>query len=544
MESTDLRIPAADLEWFRGILGTEGYVTEERAYKDAAHLAISALLSPETLDSPEFPRLLADLLRGDHSRLPNASQIGENLRKGGLQDVRSCLANLSGGRWGLAQMLWIPRAVEYGLGDELRDAFRGLIGEGALAARVDGFRDALYGIQERLRERGGFERNWRLLTVSLSFVAAWLGAYDPSCYTFYAYKPVKQAFEDFGVQWPSESLTAGGKYEVVCSFMAGVLDELRRAGLPAKDLIDAQSFVWWRAQPTARLPGKKPIDLATLSHDLAKRVLWPVERAERLLRLVERSRQLLFEGPPGTGKTFVAVGLARLLAAEEEENRVRVVQFHPSYAYEDFIEGIRPRVGSDAASLTYEIRRGVFLDLVEQARQYPDETFVLVIDEMNRANLPRVLGELLYALEYRGPENPFRLPYSGREDHVPENIVLIGTMNSADRSIALVDAAIRRRFRHVWFAPDPEVLRRWLRANGRSEVADLAAERLEKLNALLAEWLGPDRLVGHTYLMREDLTEEGLQAVWEEDIEPVLREHLYNRAGALDEAREVFLGTR
>ena len=272
---------------------------------------------------------------------------------------------------------------------------------------------------------------------------------------------------------------------------------------------------------------------------LATAALWPQKRAERLATQVQRWGQLLFQGPPGTGKTYVAETLARLLAGDEE-GRVEVVQFHPSYAYEDFIEGIRPVV-TEGSDLAYEVREGIFMKLAERAREFPEDPFFLVVDEINRANLPRVFGELLYALEYRGPEHTFRLPYSGTEAYIPANITIIATMNTADRSIALVDAAIRRRFRHVEFAPDPDVLEAWLGAHNLAATAGHAAGRLVALNTELAQLLDPDRLIGHTYPMRDDLADAGLSAVWEEDIEPVLREHLFAQRGEIIKLRDVFL---
>jgi MoxR-like ATPase len=489
--------------------------------------------------------------------MPVAGDVAAALAGTAVRDVRQGLANLSGGRWGQVQFGWIPRAVEYGLGDDLRAAFESLVGDAPLVERIDRFREDLYAVQTRLRELGGFERNWRLINVSLAFVAALLGAYDPSRYTFYAYGSIRRAFDDFGMEWPQGTVTAGEKYQVVRDFVAAVADALRAAGVPVQDLIDAQSFLYMRLErgrtqtppeparegPAAPEGVEIPLDAEAISRDLARETYWPLDRARRLvdLALARRSRQLLFQGPPGTGKTYVAQVLARLLTSEQEDRWV-VVQFHPSYAYEDFVEGIRPRLTEDQTTLRYEVREGVFLDLVERAREATEALFVLVIDEINRANLPRVLGELLYALEYRGREYPFRLPYSGREAYVPENLLVIGTMNTADRSIALVDAAVRRRFRHVELSPEPEILRRWLKDRGRDEVADLAATRLEALNAHLLKLLDRDRLIGHSYLMREDLTEDGFEVVWAEDIEPVLREHLYNRPEEVEELKGVFLG--
>jgi 5-methylcytosine-specific restriction protein B len=236
----------------------------------------------------------------------------------------------------------------------------------------------------------------------------------------------------------------------------------------------------------------------------------------------------------------VALIIARLLAGEQEEGHVRLAQFHPSYAYEDFVEGIRPRLRGEGV-LGYEVRKGVLRRLVDQAREFPEERFFLVIDEMNRANLPRVFGELLFGLEYRGPGNPIDLPYS--EEYIPDNFWVIGTMNTADRSIALVDAALRRRFTHVQFVPDFKALERWLKAHGLGDLAEDAVRRLEALNAELEELLDSDRLIGHTYLMREDLAQVGFETIWAEDLEPVLREHLFSRPEELQRLRGTFLKT-
>jgi MoxR-like ATPase len=533
-----VELPAAEVAWFRDVFGTEAYLRGERHYKIALNNAISALLAPESLAADRFPERLAAVLAEDE---PDLTALGvgptntELLHDGGLRSYRQALANLAGGRWGVAQFLWIPRAVEFGLGDDLRGAFERLVEDGVpLVQRVDGFRDELYAVQQRLQQAGGFLPKWRLLRVSLSFVAAILGSFDRAKYTYYAYKPLRGAFDDFGVDWPATG-TAGSKYATVCDFVYGVQESLRSQGVAVEDMIDAQSFVWLRHERQT----PEPEDLDVLARDLAESVLWPVERAHELARMAVRWRRLLFQGPPGSGKTYVAERLARLLTADEEQ-RSELVQFHPSYAYEDFVEGIRPRVTGEA-SLTYEVREGIFLELVDRAKERATELFVLVIDEINRANLPRVLGELLYALEYRGPEHSFRLPYSGRETYVPENIVVIATMNSADRSIALVDAAARRRFRHVEFAPDSDVLRKWLQMRGLGDLADLAVSRLRALNDRLLELLDADRLIGHTYLMRDDLAEVGLEAVWEEDIGPVLREHLYNQPSEVEALRAVFL---
>lgn len=291
---------------------------------------------------------------------------------------------------------------------------------------------------------------------------------------------------------------------------------------------------------------------------LVNGLLWDEDRARNLIALTRRARQLLFAGPPGTGKTLAARILAAALA---DESRIKLVQFHPTYAYEDFVEGIRPVMdesrapgeGDDSADqpndvttagLRYRIRDGVFKQIVEAAQSAPGEApHFLIIDEINRANLPRVLGELLFALEYRGEENQVELAYSTDAFYVPENLWVIGTMNTADRSVALLDAAMRRRFKEVRFDVDYAVVRRWHERNTSADLGTEAAARLKRLNAEVIELLDDDRAIGHSFLIRRDLAEVGFEVVWNEDLEPVLRDHLLGRTDDLPALREAFLGS-
>ncbi|MDQ6884557.1 MAG: AAA family ATPase [Candidatus Dormibacteraeota bacterium] len=523
------------------------------------HLVFAALLSPRNSGREDFPSLIADIFAHP---MPNLSTLGlaadeEAFVKAAVSGgggLRSAMANLAGGRWGLAQFAWIPRAVEFDLGPPIADAFRTLVaGDQPLGQRVDSFRDQLYIVGQALEKKGGFLPDWRLFRVSLSFAAVVLGGFDPARYTFYSKGALRYGYEQYaaGTDWPNG--TMGETYTAVCEFVGAVAQELRAKGVPVRDLIDAQSFVWIKfresnepkvkeAATAVTAPRETELDRTTIAVDLAKSVYWPLDRAQHLVELVHRWGQVLFQGPPGTGKTFVAETLARLLSGDED-GRVEIVQFHPSYAYEDFVEGIRPVV-TEGSTLAYEIRKGIFLKLTDVAKQHLNDEFFLVIDELNRANLPRVFGELLYALEYRGPQHTFRLPYSGAEAYVPQNITFIATMNTADRSIALVDAAIRRRFHHVQFNPDPDVLKAWMSDNGLADMAAYATGRLVALNEQLIGLLDSERLIGHTYLMRKDLREVGLDAVWEEDVEPVLREHLFNQPEEVAKLRDVFLASR
>ena len=210
----------------------------------------------------------------------------------------------------------------------------------------------------------------------------------------------------------------------------------------------------------SRPPGI-PLDLQGLADEL----LIDPDSLRKIARLLADKRQVIFRGPPGTGKTYVARKLAACLAGTEQ--RVRLVQFHPSYAYEDFVQGLRPKLTGGQAR--FEVRDGPLLTMANAAREDSDSDakYFLIIDEINRGNLAKVFGELYFLLEYR--DQPIHLQYSDAPFELPKNLYIIGTMNTSDRSIALVDLALRRRFHFVEFRPDKSpiqgLLKRWLDRN-------------------------------------------------------------------------------
>lgn len=284
--------------------------------------------------------------------------------------------------------------------------------------------------------------------------------------------------------------------------------------------------------------------LAAALQEAGKDLLCGEKFLNDVVELLEDKGQVILYGPPGTGKTHFArhLGWTLLGIVDDEEYEdnppFSLVQFHPAYSYEEFFEGFRPQVDDDG-QMTYELMPGPLVRLAERAADHPDELHVMVIDEINRANLPRVLGELLYLLEYRDDwvQTQYR-PVDGFM--LPSNLWFIGTMNTADRSIALIDAAMRRRFHFVPFFPDREptagLLRRWCERNapGQEWMADL----LDAVNQRLRSDLGGDyMLIGPSHFMKQDLDENGLRRIWEYNIEPLIEDQFFGRQEIIDEYR-------
>jgi 5-methylcytosine-specific restriction protein B len=270
------------------------------------------------------------------------------------------------------------------------------------------------------------------------------------------------------------------------------------------------------------------LEFPRITDELADELLIDRQWLQDQADLLWDRRQMIFYGPPGTGKTYIARKLAGHLA---EPAAVKLVQFHPSYTYEDFFEGFRP-VQGDNHQLTFDLRPGPFRQLVDAARQHPSDPYLLIIDEINRANLAKVFGELYFLLEYR--DDAISLLYSAeREFTLPPNVFVIGTMNTADRSIALVDAAMRRRFAFVELHPSEPptagLLASWLKRLAATETVEHGLDAPGLLDVLNRRIDERDFAIGPSYLMRPEIyrTEDGLTRVWQTSILPLLEEHHY-----------------
>jgi uncharacterized protein (DUF2461 family)/DNA polymerase III delta prime subunit len=241
---------------------------------------------------------------------------------------------------------------------------------------------------------------------------------------------------------------------------------------------------------------------------------------ETLLR--GEKKQAIFTGPPGTGKTYVAQKFAQYLRGSE--GQAQLVQFHPAYGYEEFIEGIRPQVvptNTIRRDISYSVERGIFKKFCEEARRKKGR-YVFIIDEINRGNIPRIFGELLYLLEYRDEE--IILPYSQERFSIPHNVYILGTMNTADRSLALVDFALRRRFHFIPFEANKSILKRWLEKK-RPTMLDKVMEVFTLLDQAIED---KHFKIGFSYFMDPELNTYKLQLLWEYTLRPYLEEYWFN----------------
>ena len=333
----------------------------------------------------------------------------------------------------------------------------------------------------------------------------------------------KQAYEHTAYEMPSPDADEGATYDHALGFLDRFIDKAAEHDLELCRL-DAQSaiFMFFDKEPGGKPPSNgngrpEPVSLS----ELAEALCLPVGFVERIGRQLKRKRQVIFQGPPGTGKTHVAQELARCLAGGKE--RVTLVQFHPSYAYEDFVEGYRPHL--ENGQPTFALKSGPLLRAAAAARADPDNMHFLVIDEINRGNVAKVFGELYFLLEYR--DEDVRMQYSNTPIRLPKNLYIVGTMNTADRSIALVDLALRRRFSFVEFHPDDEpikgLLRDWLKKHEKTEMA-WVADLLDEANKLLAD----DRnvAIGPSHFFEEDLSEEVVAEIWNHSVLPYVEEAL------------------
>lgn len=338
-----------------------------------------------------------------------------------------------------------------------------------------------------------------------------------------------------------------------------------------------QDYAWFLAQPYWRnkygdqsVPVSPDIPLAveeseilespdepsyTVADIIAEGCFLSHAELEAILSRWRAKKNLVLQGPPGTGKTWLAkrLGFAMVGANDRESinSRLRVVQFHPSLAYEDFVRGYRP-AGEGRLALV----DGIFLQCIEAAASEPNRSFVLVIEEINRGNPAQIFGEMLTLLEdtKRRSSESIELSYrkpGERGVHVPENLFVIGTMNVADRSLAIVDLALRRRFAFVDLVPNlGQAWRDWCAKRGL--MADLIV-RIEKsigaLNEEIASCvsLGPQFRIGHSYvtpdsaLPNETDWEEWFRAKVETEICPLLEEYWYDSPDRARHARAKLL---
>lgn len=238
---------------------------------------------------------------------------------------------------------------------------------------------------------------------------------------------------------------------------------------------------------------------------------------DEIVEQLFRKKNIILQGAPGVGKTFLARKVAYKTIGTTKDENIEMVQFHQSYSYEDFIQGIRPNSKGE-----FKIRNGIFYDFCESAKKKPEEAFVFIIDEINRGNISKIFGELMMLLESdkRAPRYALRLTYSDNNDpkfYIPSNVYIIGCMNTADRSIAIVDYALRRRFAFCNIQPEfGEPFKKFLSSYLNEDFISLICKKINKVNSAIrtSASLGAGLEIGHSYFCQLDNLGEISEKEW------------------------------
>ena len=535
------------IEWAKRFYKWEHFDEQERAYKLAIAENLKAAKDALLKDSPDW---------GD--KLKRAFGPPNNLTTWQVHNVFLGLIDSSpeGLREALRQ-LWRPEA------------------DATPQERARGFADRLWeiGSQQGLLD----EHSYTFGSGQAILASFLLMADDGTRYPIWRAMPYKNAYRLTEYPPDESNDKSWERYGHALDFVDEFIERAEARGLKIKHRLDAQSLIWCVTKTTlndkwpenwpkedknalnayrkdgmtpppdakALRGGDDPKPVTTGSSDpwtedkvteLAAELLWEDDYLQKIIDGLRDKRQVIFQGPPGTGKTYVAKRIAEW--CKQHGGDYRIVQFHPSYAYEDFVEGFRPTL-TESGQAGFKLTEGPLRRIAKKADANPNATFILVIDEINRGNLSKVLGELYFLLEYRDEKVA---PQYSDESHnerlfsLPENLWLIGTMNTTDRSIALVDAALRRRFYFFNFFPDqPPVeglLSRWIAKNspGNAWVADL----VDMANGKLEDrHLG----IGPSHFMKKDppMDEDRVRFIWEQAIIPHIEEQYFGDENKLKE---------
>ena len=295
------------------------------------------------------------------------------------------------------------------------------------------------------------------------------------------------------------------------------------------------------------------IDNTYNKYDFFEDVFLSEEKIDDIINILERKKNIILQGVPGVGKTFCAKKIMYALMNEKDSSRIEMVQFHQSYSYEDFIQGYRP---NDEGK--FEIKNGIFYRLVSEAREEYEtakienrdpKKYCMIIDEINRGNLSKIFGELMMLIEAdkRSANWEINLTYSDEPFYIPENLYIIGTMNTADRSLAMVDYALRRRFAFIRLEPafNNDKLRKYLIEVEKlsSGIVDNIINKFIKLNEYIKDTLSKDFVIGHSYFIDQQLDIDNFEDKYNEiinyEIKPLLEEYFYDDEEKINKALDI-----